>query len=1723
MNIENPPPVKSISAGHNPFNIDPVDAVFNKIEEESKDDLFRDLRGLLIFGKVLGLLPYKGIFGHSSAYLKFRYASSTSFISYVILVILFINAFFEFVRSVTASKKNAFEVAQSIRYIFYQIWGAFIYLNFIIRSQSFLDIFHAWKSTSVFYSKPDTKLKRDIRLIAVVILVSAVLENATLHILFSVEYANDTSKGYPRPNGNLSFPEAYYKGFHKSWWYYISYNPVVAIIAFIQHKWTLFAWNYIDILIAVLGRALYYKFKILCESSKEVLIKRDQSQFIKNVMENNPIEKQGWLQMTRDHHAICELLEVFENFLSPVLFVSYMINIYYVCMQVTVGKLKLITKMKYSESIRAEVFEVLKANKLTQKFKNSVKCGPSPEAAIKDDLFNRTRSFFIIGRLLGIVPFSGTFQNSYSNLNFKIISIPCLTSIGITVLLIINWILEIVQAVRVKKENAVEIAMAVKSPIFYGYGVFVYLFFLLRARRIIDLFRTWVKVHTHYYLPDKNLSKDVLLLCCIVLTSAFLENGLLHLKYFQKFDNLNDLVMFGYNEQLGTLNKRSSILEIYYRRSHFDRSGVLGYNELYAILVFISNKWTLFSWNYIDLLLGLCGRAINFKFKSLHEITKAELTSSRKSSNHIKKKGKEPWLHIVKDHEILCNLLREFQKVLSPLIFISYAINVFYVCMQIYMGLHTEDSGPASIIHSIYAPWSLLHLALRIYIVSISLARVNVFAHKIMDVINECPIEFYDKNISRLDRRVTTGPKIGFSGLGCFTVTKPFILQIIGVIFTFEIVLLQGSSAVNGSHVVIMEHSLRTKISDSETDKSVFNYGNSYSSGSEKMSKIKVESEENDLFKDLRGFFILGKIIGLIPFSGVMGNSSTQLTFRRKSVPSIISHIILGILIFNAVLGVVDSIKATKRNALEIAHYITFLRHGEEFLNIFYRWRSTHIVYSKKDQTLRRDMLIISVAIMASAVLENGVLHLEYIKELDFVNGRYNSNTTDNLTTLESFYWRSHYHWGKLLGYNWFLAVLAFVQHKWILYSWNYMDILIAVFARAIYFQFKSLYKVAKEKVLITHNSRLDNTHDDSLLGREAWTQIVQDHKKLCQLLELLENFFSPLVFGSYAINMYYICMQLLDGLTSEISSKSIVHSIYAPWSFLHLIMRTFTVSICCARINVYAHQIRCIFQECPVEYYKPEVSRLDKRVTSGPDIGFSGLGCFVVTKPFMLSILSVIFTFEIVLLQSVPSAAPPTIAAALSSQFLVFFCKVKELDAISIREEMEFSSAYKKSKDKISKSCATFKYEAFHVILGKPETEQPDDLFKSLKFFLIVGRIIGVIPYSGVFKKSYAQLHFCPRSAAAIQSFIIFMALVLNLTLGITDTVRLPKRNALEIATSVRATIQFMWSCLIYLNFLLRGKKFLALFFYWTKTSVFYGMKDRYLQRDATLITLLILTSAICENGVLHLEYVKALDDISGRRFGNFTDNMSALETYYRRSHGYWALTLGYHEIFAVLAFLQHKCMLYSCNFMDIMLAVFSRAIYFKFKMLYRLANEHLAKPLRNGVSLSKSSKMMNRHAWVQLAQDHKKLCDLLQQFENFFSPLVFGSYAVNIYYICIQLFDGLTVNISSSSLVHSIYAPWSFLHIIMRMYIVSICAARINMYAHQIRNVLQECPVEYYNAEIARIDKKVTTGPEIGLTGLGCFVVTKPFILRIISVVFTFEIVLLQGAPPSTTGTEC
>ncbi len=86
------------------------------------------------------------------------------------------------------------------------------------------------------------------------------------------------------------------------------------------------------------------------------------------------------------------------------------------------------------------------------------------------------------------------------------------------------------------------------------------------------------------------------------------------------------------------------------------------------------------------------------------------------------------------------------------------------------------------------------------------------------------------------------------------------------------------------------------------------------------------------------------------------------------------------------------------------------------------------------------------------------------------------NNAHDNMSTLEAYFWRAHYHWASRLGYNWTFVILACFGHNWTMCAWNYMDIAIAVFGRGMYFRFKCLYEEAAKKLLPPEKLRWINS-----------------------------------------------------------------------------------------------------------------------------------------------------------------------------------------------------------------------------------------------------------------------------------------------------------------------------------------------------------------------------------------------------------------------------------------------------------------------------------------------------------------------------------------------------------------------------------------------------------------------------------------------------------------------
>jgi len=133
-----------------------------------------------------------------------------------------------------------------------------------------IDCFHKWRELKTDFYKEDTKLFRSITLISGIIFTSAILENLVSHWrYFKVAFYPNSSS--PSEQSYSSIWEKYYVEAHGQYLRIIPYNIVVSILLFLCNKWAVYAWNFGDILVSVIARAVYKRFQLHLEEFKEKL------------------------------------------------------------------------------------------------------------------------------------------------------------------------------------------------------------------------------------------------------------------------------------------------------------------------------------------------------------------------------------------------------------------------------------------------------------------------------------------------------------------------------------------------------------------------------------------------------------------------------------------------------------------------------------------------------------------------------------------------------------------------------------------------------------------------------------------------------------------------------------------------------------------------------------------------------------------------------------------------------------------------------------------------------------------------------------------------------------------------------------------------------------------------------------------------------------------------------------------------------------------------------------------------------------------------------------------------------------------------------------------------------------------------------------------------------------------------------------------------------------
>ncbi|CAG7827416.1 unnamed protein product [Allacma fusca] len=382
------------------------------------------------------------------------------------------------------------------------------------------------------------------------------------------------------------------------------------------------------------------------------------------------------------------------------------------------------------------------------------------------------------------------------------------------------------------------------------------------------------------------------------------------------------------------------------------------------------------------------------------------------------------------------------------------------------------------------------------------------------------------------------------------------------------------------------------------------------------------------------------------------------------------------------------------------------------------------------------------------------------------------------------------------------------------------------------------------------------------------------------------------------------------------------------------------------------------------------------------------------------------------------------------------------------------------------------------------------DDLFLCLRPVLITGKILGNLPLQNVCKLSKDRLPKYRVSPWAILCYINIVAHALRGTVVIClaawfmlhatfgSLTMEEKLHVLFDQTTTAALCDILLCNLIW-----KTRKLCSLMETWRKLSSRLSLveTDVHLKIKIAITLTATMVSAISEN---------LLNNIRFRWLKEQEINVPFLQGHYKHHHRLYSEFIPYNPVLAAVLLFFDKITVISINYASILHISLSFALAGKFTSLVSNVKKHSCTD------------------WWTVRKDYLILFELVEHVEDFMSFQILCSMCFVLYWICISVYIGIAN--TSDSFIDGIYGFWAFIHLSFRFLLICIPAGAIPESSYQIWAILQKFPGEKYTLEVIRMEHLISR--PIGLTGAKFFILSRSFILGVISVLFTIEIVLLQ-----------
>ncbi|KAL0849843.1 hypothetical protein ABMA28_011781 [Loxostege sticticalis] len=150
------------------------------------------------------------------------------------------------------------------------------------------------------------------------------------------------------------------------------------------------------------------------------------------------------------------------------------------------------------------------------------------------------------------------------------------------------------------------------------------------------------------------------------------------------------------------------------------------------------------------------------------------------------------WSTIREDYTRAADLVTSFDDVISGLMLISFASNLFFICLQLFHILSSRGMWD----NLIYFTFSLIFVLVRYLAVSLAAASIHTASQKPAAALYMIPSTAYCSEVQRFIEQVH-GSCVALTGLKFFYVTKGLVLSVAGTIVTYELVLLQFNGENN--------------------------------------------------------------------------------------------------------------------------------------------------------------------------------------------------------------------------------------------------------------------------------------------------------------------------------------------------------------------------------------------------------------------------------------------------------------------------------------------------------------------------------------------------------------------------------------------------------------------------------------------------------------------------------------------------------------------------------------------------------------------------------------------------------------------------------------------------------------------------------------------------------------------------------------------------------------